>query len=57
MMTVAAALLGGSLLAQETKPVPKDSVRVSVPGCTKGYIFTVGSRAANEVVIVLPGIT
>jgi hypothetical protein len=23
-------------------------VRVSVPGCTKGYIFTVGSRSANE---------
>jgi hypothetical protein len=37
-----------ALAAQEPKPVPKDSVRVSIPGCTKGYIFTVGSRSANE---------
>ena len=34
--------------AQETKPVPKDSVRVSIPGCTKGYIFTVGHRTADQ---------
>jgi hypothetical protein len=43
-LVVAAAVL----LAQETKPVPKDSVRVSIPGCTKGYVFTVGSRSRNE---------
>lgn len=43
--TMAAA---GAVLAQEEKRVPKDSVRVSVPGCTKGYIFTVASRSANE---------
>jgi hypothetical protein len=37
------------LVAQpEHKPVPKDSVRVSIPGCTKGYIFTVGPRAPDE---------
>jgi hypothetical protein len=47
-MTLAIAALSGTPHAQETKPVPKDSVRVSIPGCTKGYIFTVGSRAANE---------
>ena len=34
--------------AQETKPVPKDSLRVSIPGCTKGYVFTVGRRTADE---------
>ena len=34
--------------AQETKPVPKDSVRVSVPGCTKGYIFTAARRTVDE---------
>ena len=34
--------------AQETKPVPKDSVRVTVPGCTKGYIFTAGRRTEDE---------
>src|SRR5262249_47288332 len=48
VLILAMGLLGGSTLAQEPKPVPKDSVRVSVPRCTKGYIFTVGSRAANE---------
>src|SRR5215217_522785 len=34
--------------AQERKPVPKDSVRVSVPGCTKGYVFTAGRRTVDE---------
>jgi hypothetical protein len=45
---VAIAVLSGPLAAQERKPVPKDSVRVSIPGCTKGYIFTVGRRTADE---------
>jgi hypothetical protein len=48
-VTVAAvAVLCGHLAAQEKKPVPKDSVRVSIPGCTKGYIFTAGRRTADE---------
>lgn len=33
---------------QERKPVPKDSVRVSVPGCAKGYAFTTVRRPAEE---------
>jgi hypothetical protein len=37
-----------SLAAQETKPVPKDSARISVPGCTKGYVFTAGPRTVDE---------
>ena len=38
------------LAAQESKPkpVPKDSVRVAVPGCGKGYVFTAGPRSADE---------
>jgi hypothetical protein len=28
--------------------VPKDSVRVSVRGCTKGYIFTAARRTVDE---------
>ena len=32
------------LAAQETKPVPKDSVRVYLTGCTKGRVFTAGPR-------------
>jgi len=44
---VAAALGGGLLAAQEQKPVPKDSVRVFVPGCSKGYVFTAGRRSED----------
>jgi hypothetical protein len=35
-------------VAQEPKPVPKDSMRVSIPGCTKGYIFTAGPRTEDQ---------
>jgi hypothetical protein len=45
---LAVAVLSLPLMAQEQKPVPKDSVRVTVPGCTKGYIFTVGPRTPDE---------
>ncbi len=41
-------LVGVAAFGQEPKPVPKDSARVSVPGCSKGYIFTVAARSANE---------
>jgi hypothetical protein len=47
-IVVAVAVLSGPLVAQETKPVPKDSVRVAIPGCTKGYIFTAGPRTQDE---------
>jgi hypothetical protein len=43
------ALLSGSALAQERpKPVPKDSMRVFVTGCTKGYVFTAGPRTPDQ---------
>jgi hypothetical protein len=45
---VIACLVGSNRAqAQETKPVPKDSVRVAVPGCTKGYVFTAGARTTD----------
>ena len=44
VITVAVAVLSGPLVAQENKPVPKDSVRVFIPGCIKGFIFTAGRR-------------
>jgi hypothetical protein len=44
----AVAMAVGLARAQEPKPVPKDSARVSVPGCSKGYIFTVAARSTNE---------
>jgi hypothetical protein len=42
------AALSGGAAAQEKKPVPKDSVRLALPGCTKGYIFTAGPRTVDE---------
>src|SRR5882672_3357017 len=42
------ALLSAVPFAQETKPVPSDSVRVSIPGCSKGYVFTAGRRTVDE---------
>ena len=43
-----ALILSAPLRGQETKPVPKDSMRVHLPGCSKGYAFTVGRPAAEE---------
>jgi hypothetical protein len=48
VIIAALAVLSGRLVAQEQKPVPKDSVRVSIPGCTKGYVFTAGRRTQDE---------
>ena len=48
VIAIAVALLSGPLVAQEEKPVPKDSVRVTIPGCTKGYIFTAGRRTPDQ---------
>jgi len=45
---LAVAALPALVLAQETKPVPKDSVRVSIPGCSKGYVFTAGPRTLEQ---------
>jgi hypothetical protein len=44
----AVAALSGPLLAQEHKPVPNNSVRVFIPGCTKGYMFTAGPRTEDQ---------
>jgi hypothetical protein len=46
--------IGISLAAQEEKPVPKDSVRISIPGCSRGSAFVVtespeGERTSIEV--------
>jgi hypothetical protein len=48
VLPAALVLLAGSLAAQETKPVPKDSVRVFVPGCSKGLIFTAARHTEDE---------
>jgi hypothetical protein len=43
-----ASAFSSALVAQETKPVPSDSMRVSIPGCSKGYVFTAGRRTVDE---------
>ena len=48
MVAAIAAAMSVSLLAQEKK-VPKDSFRVTVPGCTKGMVFTAGPRTEDQV--------
>ena len=49
LIIVAFAMLTGELAAQEVKKVPKDSVRVTVPGCTKGAVFTAGPKTEDQV--------
>lgn len=44
-----ALVMSSSLLgAQEERRVPKDSVRVVIPGCTRGSVFTAGPRTQHE---------
>ena len=47
-IAITVAVLSGPLVAQEEKRVPKDSVRVTIPGCTRGYIFTAGRRTPDQ---------
>ena len=47
-IAIAITLLSAPVAAQETKPVPKDSARVSISGCTKGYVFTAGPRSVEH---------
>ena len=48
VITAAVAVLSGPLVAQENRPVPKDSLRVFIPGCTRGLIFTAGRRTQDQ---------
>jgi hypothetical protein len=49
VLAAAVAVLGGQAAAQqEEKPVPKDSVRISIAGCSKGLVFTAGPRTEEE---------
>ena len=50
-IAIASLALGVTTLSsaqQETKPVPKDSVRVTIPGCSYGYVFIAGARTPDE---------
>ena len=45
---LAVSALAGLAHAQEQKPVPNNSVRVLVPGCAKGRIFTAYPPTADR---------
>jgi hypothetical protein len=47
-VVIAVAASSAWLLAQEQKPVPGNSVRVFVPGCSKGFIFTAARPTRDE---------
>jgi hypothetical protein len=48
MTVMVVASIPDAPLAQERKPVPKDSVRVFIPGCSKGYMFTAGHPSEDQ---------
>lgn len=47
LLIVAVAVLSTGLAGQE-RAVPKDSVRITVPGCARGRLFVVGPRLEHE---------
>lgn len=47
-MFAIAVLIVGPIAAQEPKPVPKNSIRVSIPGCSKGQMFLTGRPAEDQ---------
>ena len=47
-VALAVVALVGPMAAQEEKPVPKDSERVFIPGCTKGLVLTAGPRTEDQ---------
>ena len=48
LVALASIALSGPMAAQEEKPVPKDSERVFIPGCTKGLVLTAGPRTEDQ---------
>ena len=48
MLIVATTLALSAPLSAQEKKIPKDSIRVTVPGCTKGQVFTAGPRTEDQ---------
>lgn len=48
VLLVACVVAGGGLLLGQEKPVPKDSMRVYVPGCADDRVFTVAPPAEDQ---------
>jgi hypothetical protein len=56
-VTAACLLASAAVLAQETKPIPKDSVEVTARGCLKGRVFTGTGQPEDEGVVRGPDVT
>ena len=41
-------LTTGALVLAQERDVPKDSSRITIPGCTKGRTFTIAAREGHE---------
>ena len=54
---LACLLASAAVLAQDTKPIPKDSVEVTSRGCLKGRVFTGTGQPEGEGVVRGPDVT
>lgn len=48
VLALALLLLSSSPLFAQERPVPKDSARLSISGCARGRVFTVGRDPEHE---------
>jgi hypothetical protein len=48
LLGISISSIGIPLAGQEERPVPKDSVRISIPGCSKGSAFVVTESPEGE---------
>jgi hypothetical protein len=48
VLTLALFAALSSLLSAQERPVPKDSTRLSISGCARGRVFTVGRDPEHE---------
>jgi hypothetical protein len=46
---IGATLIGAAVAAQEERPVPSDSSRITIPGCAKDRTFIVGEPEGREI--------
>ena len=56
-VSLACLLASAAVLAQDTKPIPKDSVEVTSRGCLKGRVFTGTGQPEGEGVVRGPDVT
>src|SRR6186997_2498458 len=53
LLAVALLAASSNLHSQQERPVPKDSTRLSISGCARGRVFTVGRDPEHETSFVM----